>query len=66
LIFPTVALSAFFSVSLGVTLLYLAGRAFSILFGSLGVFCVYFPEAAAHAVMFLSIVIALAWAEAAN
>ena len=53
---------------LGLTILYLTARAFSVLFGSLGVFCVYFsflsPAAAAHAVIFLGMAIALAWAEA--
>jgi hypothetical protein len=55
---------------LGLTLLYLTARAFSILFGSLGVFCVYFsflsPAAAAHAVIFLGMATALIWAEAPN
>jgi hypothetical protein len=47
----------------GVTLLFATLRAFSILFGSLGVFCVYFSflssATAAHAVIFLGIAIAL-------
>jgi hypothetical protein len=48
---------------LGLTLLCATSWAFSILFGSLGVFCVYFsfasPAAAAHAVIFLGIATAL-------
>ena len=55
---------------LGLTLLYATARAFSILFGSLGVFCVYFsflsPAAAANAVIFFGMATALIWAEARN
>jgi hypothetical protein len=53
---------------LSFNLLYLTSRIFVILFGSLGVFCVYFsylsPYVAANAVIFLGIAIALTWAEA--
>ena len=53
---------------LGLTVLYLTARAFSVLFGSLGVLCVYFsfwsPAAAAHAVIFLGMATALVWAKA--
>jgi hypothetical protein len=52
---------------LGLMLLYSTAWAFSILFGSLGVFCVYFsylsPDVAAHAIIFLGIALALVWAD---
>ena len=55
---------------LGFSLFYLTSRVFSILFGSIGVFCLYFsfssPSVAAHAVIFLGMAIALVWAEAPN
>jgi hypothetical protein len=50
---------------LGLTLLCVTSWAFSILFGSLGVFCIYFsfsnPISAAHAVIFLGMATALVW-----
>jgi hypothetical protein len=53
---------------LGLTLLGVTSWAFSILFGSLGVFCVYFsfssPTAAAHAVIFLGMATAIVWGTA--
>jgi hypothetical protein len=55
---------------LGLTLLCVTSWAFSILFGSVGVFCVYFsfssPSAAAHAVIFLGMATALVWGAASD